>query len=375
MASMNTNLNYPGGAPVVELRGRPRVVQRLNGSPAPKYAPGARVERGESLSGESGGATAVTISLAERLGASPKDVEKLLNRPIGSQFATGDEIAKVRKGFRGQSVVAPFTGILKSYNPESGIALFMSSAPSESSALVSGVVEAVGVDSIAIRVAGSRAFGIAGFGAPASGPIRFISTDVNHVPSPNEVSESMRGAVVVAGPWASAPVYRKLFEARVAAVITGGFVESEIAAALGWASDQRLAAWQDAGGRIPAEMAVVATEGFGKLPINPAIWSMLREYDGKPAIVLPQTVLAGDLARPQIVIEDPAAAGMATPRAMAPGAMLRLVDPANLGAVVEAASTPLKAREESGRLIDVIDVRWPNGKTQTVRLDSVELVA
>lgn len=371
---MNTNLNYPGGAPVVELRGRPRIVQRLGASPAPKFAPGAKVERGESLSGESGGATAVTISLAERLGAAPRDVEKLLNRPIGSQFATGDEIAKVRKGFRGQSVVAPFTGILKSYNPESGIALFMSSAPSESSALVSGVVEAVGADSISIRVAGSRAFGIAGFGAPTSGPIRFISSDANHVPAPGEINDAMRGAVVVAGPWAPSAVYRKLFEVHAAAVISGGFVESEIAAALGWAPDQRLAAWQDAGGRIPAEMAFIATEGFGKLAMNPAIWSMLREYEGKEAIVLPHTVLAGDLARPQIVVED-AASGTATPRVMGPGALLRLVDPANLGAVVEAASAPLKAREESGRLIDVIDVRWPNGKTQTVRLDSVELVA
>jgi hypothetical protein len=367
------NVNFPGGAPVVTRRSRPRIVQALSGSAARGIAVGATIERGQPLRDDASGG-AHTIGLADRLGCSPGEAETLLVKPIGSRFEAGDEIAKARKGFRGQSVAAPFAGTLKSYNRQSGVAVFTSSDVNDGYALVSGVVVAVTGDSVTIQFAGSSVFGIMGAGPNGAGPIRLVSTDPSHVAGPGEISDALRGAVVVAGPWTSAAVLTRLREVKAAAVICGGLDVAELAAAFGVPDKQRAETWPSAGASLSTPIALIATEGFGKLAIHPAIWAFFQEYEGRDAIVTPRTSLAGYLARPQVIIEERTSDEAPAP-VLAIGSQLRLVDPSNLGQAVEAISNVLKARDDRGRLIDAIDVRWPNGRTQTVTLAAVELIA
>ena len=74
------NINFPGGNPVLTLHGRPLIVQHAAQGLAPYIVAGSVVKRGRALSDGTGGATTVTISLAERLHASPSEVESLLSR-------------------------------------------------------------------------------------------------------------------------------------------------------------------------------------------------------------------------------------------------------------------------------------------------------
>jgi hypothetical protein len=368
------NVNFPGSAPVVTRRSRPRIVQPLSGPAARGIAVGATVERGQPLRDGADGGAAHTIGLADRLGCSPAEAEMRLVKPIGSRFEVGDEIASVRKGFRGQSVTAPFAGTLKSYNRQSGVAVFTSSDLNDECALVSGVVSAVTGDSVTIQFAGSSVFGVVGAGPNGVGPIRLVSSDPSHVAAPGEISDALRGAVVVAGPWTSAAVLMRLCEVKAAAVICGGFDEAELAAAFGVPDGQPSEMWPSAGASLSTPIALITTEGFGKLPIHPVIWAFFQEYEGRDALVTTLTSLVGHLARPQIIVEERTSEVAPAPM-LAIGSQLRLVDPSNLGQAVEATSKAFKARDDRGRLVDAIEVRWPNGRTQTVPLAAVELIA
>ncbi len=368
------NHNFPGGDPVLIAQRRPHVAQRRARGLAPSLVPGSPVERGETFGDDAGGATAVTISLAERLHAAPKDVEALLSHPVGSRFRAGDEIAKARTRLRGQTVVAPFTGILKTYNQATGIALFMSSHQGEATAIVSGSIEHVDDDFVSIRTSGSRMFGIIGFGRGGSGPIRFVSPNPNHAIEPSEITSSLRGAVVVAGSWVNSAAYKRFVEVGVVAVISGGLDAAEIESAFNLPAGTRIGSWHDAGAGIKSPVAVIATEGFGQLPMHPALWSFLVGREGHEAIVTTRTEVGDRLARPQIIVEKPALSAVAD-RKVVRGSKLRVVDPSNLGLAVEAAGPPTKSRFENGRATETIDVTLPNRKTQTFPIGNIELIA
>src|ERR1700712_4334679 len=119
------NSDKPTGGPKLIDHGQLLIHQKLAPGVTAGLTLGSSVERGKSLTDEAAGATAVTISLAERLHVAPKDVEALLTRPVGSRFQTGEEIGRARKGLRGQSVLAPFDGTLRTYNAATGVALFI----------------------------------------------------------------------------------------------------------------------------------------------------------------------------------------------------------------------------------------------------------
>jgi hypothetical protein len=368
------NINFPGGNPVLTLHGRPLIVQHAAQGLAPYIVAGSVVKRGRALSDGTGGATTVTISLAERLHASPSEVESLLSRPVGSRFQTGDEIARARKGLRGQTVHAPFNGILQSYNPLTGVAIFMSIPFAGTTALVSGDIDAVATETVAIRTSGSRAFGIIGFGQAGSGPIQLISPDPSHVVDPSEITASLHGAVVAAGPWVSAAGYRRFVEVGVAAVISGGIIDSEIAAAFSLPADSRIGAWRRFGAEIASPIAVIATEGFGRLPMHPALWSFFRDRQGLEAIVTTETAIGERLVRPQIIVEE--VARSATPGSdIQCGSKLRLVDQAEIGLPVEATAPPTAQRSEIGRAVETIDVVLPNQKIETVPIANIEFVS
>lgn len=371
------NINFPNGEPILSERSQLSVIQRLPAGRAPRLAIGSAVERGQPLNESGAGATAVTLAIAERLGAAPNEAEKLLNRPVGSRFSSGEEIARARKGLRPQSVVAPFTGVLQTYNHATGLGLFAAANGQLSNALVSGEVELVENDSISIKTSGSRVFGIVGFGATATGPLRVLATDPGQSIPPSRIGEDARGAIVVAGGWLSAAAYKRMIEAGAAGVISGGFVETEIASAFNLSPDARIGSWRETGGRISAHLAVVATEGFGELPINDATWRFLKSVAGQEATVIPETRIGDYLARPQILILGGAAgpSSASAPATIVPGSSIRIVDQAGLGTFAVTASSVMKSRSANGVLIDVVDVRLANGKTQAVRACNLELIA
>jgi len=379
------NVNYPHREPLVVRNHELRVIRRFSGDPEIRVRAGERLSPERIIARTDPADGAVHVPIADQLGIAPQDVAKSLMRPIGSSFAAGEVLARTRKGLRSVVVTAPVAGVLLLLDEATGTALLAPGNGGEIPALIPGDVEFVdGRQAISIRTVGARLLGIVGLGEPVRGPLRVLANKPDEELQASQVTPDLHGAIVVGGAWASAAVIRQLVEVGATGLITGGFIEKEIASLLPSVTDDRLALWRVTpgaraiGDEYTRGLALVATEGFGPLPMHPAAFALLQEYQGREAVVFPATRVVGQLLRPEIIIPEPDALdedGQTTIAAYVEGAAVRLIDQAYLGQHGVIAGVPRRRQCADGPAVDIIDVELSNGKRLTVPLANLEIVA
>lgn len=379
------NVNFPNQEPVVVRENELRVVRRLPGGGDVKIRAGERIGPAHVLARTDPKSAAVKISVADQLGVSPQEVVKLLLKPVGSAYAAGEALARNRKGLRNVVVAAPISGTLLSVDQDTGMASIAPNDAGEFRSMVAGDIEFIdGKHSVSIRTVGSRLYGIVGVGPTASGRIQVAHDDPAAELPVDGITPELAGKIVVGGAWASAAAIKKLAEIGAVGLITGGFVDREIGGVVGVSAEDRLAPWrmrpseQVIAEEVNPGLALMATEGFGKLAMHAEAFGLLKEQEGRQAILFTATRVVGYLARPQLIVvhdellDDDAPS---TAAALNPGTLARLVDQGSLGQHVVIAGGPKRARRGDGNLVDVIDVATPNGNVRTVPLANVEILA
>lgn len=377
------NVNFPNRAPVVVRDHELRVVRRLPGTGDVKIRAGERIESNRVLARTDPNSAAVQISVADQLGVPPQDVAKYLMRPVGSTFSSGEALARNRKGLRNVVVASPVSGTLVSVD-ESGTALISPGGGGDILSLISGDVEFVdGKQSVSIRTVGSRLYGIVGLGPNVGGTIRLAVSGPSEELQASKVSQDLAGAIVVGGGWASAAAIKKLIDVKAAGLITGGLSDRDVLASSGIAADDRLTPWRLAPGDesigqgFNPGIAIMATEGFGQLPIHAEAWALLKELEGRAAVLLTATRVVGYLARPSLIVvnedllDDDAPADSAS---LSKGTKARLVDQNSLGHGVVMTGGPRRVRRGDGNMVEVVDVEMINGQNRTVPLANVEII-
>ncbi len=361
-----------------------RVIRRLPSGAEIKVRAGERLTATHVLAKSDPAASAVRIAVADQLGCPPAETAKLLMKPVGSAFAAGEALARSRKGLRNVVVTSSVAGTLLALDPETGVAMIAPAGSGEIRALVPGDVEFVdGKQSVSIRTVGHRAFGTVGVGPSVSGTIRVIAQGPSEVLDPARVTPDLAGCIVIGGSWAGAAALKKLASVGAAALVTGGFVEREIAAAFGSATDDRLALWrfspatETVGGELRPPIALMATEGFGPLSMAPAIYSFLLAQNGLSGVVLTSTRVTGFLTRPAVIVPDEA--GLDQDAAL-PGihyelpTHVRHVDQTLLGRYGVISGQLRSSRRGDGTLIEVVDVAHGDDPLRTVPASNVEVL-
>src|SRR6478672_10742569 len=361
------NQNFPNREPVIVHDQELHVVRRLPSNAEVKVRPGER------------------INIADQLGVSPNDVNKHMLRPVGSTFAAGEAMAKMRKGLRNTVVASPMTGLLLSIDSDTGVGLLAPGTGGDIRSLVSGDVEYVdGRQSIAIRTVGSRLFGIVAVGPSVQGTLCLAVSGPGEEAQPDRITPDMRGKVVVAGASVSASTLRRLMDVGAAGVIVGGIVEREVSACFGVPAEDRLSPWRigpsdtGIGDSMTTSIAIVATEGFGSLPIAADVFAFLKRYDATPVTLITTTRMSGFLARPQIISVNQ---GMldedapAQPITLSAETRVRIIDQANLGVTGTVAERPKRVRRADGVAVDVMTITTPDNKSRVVAANNVEVIA
>ncbi len=379
------NVNFPNREPIIVRDREIQMVRRLPGGGDVKLRAGERITADHVLARTDPRASAITISVADQLGIPPREISKFLMKPVGSRFGAGEAIARNRKGLRTVVVAAPQAGTLISVDTDTGSALIAPGAGGEFKSMIDGDIEFVdGKQSVSIRTVGSRLFGIIGIGAPAAGELAVLATSPGEELQASKVTPELKGKIVVGGGWASAAAIKKLVEVGAVGLITGGLVDRDVIASLGISAEDRLSPWrlkpseQSIGDELLSGIAMMATEGYGQIAINPHIFAFLQEFDGLTGVLFTSTRVVGYLARPQLIfvnselLDDDAPTGTA---ALAPGSLARLIDQNSLGQSVEIASGPKRSRRGDGNMIEVVEVLFSNGQYRIVPLANIELVA
>jgi hypothetical protein len=251
--------------------------------------------------------------------------------------------------------------------------------------LVAGDVEQViGTDKIVIRTVGSRVLGIVGLGGIASGQLRVV-IDRPDVPlDANKIGPELAGTIVVGGSFADANAIRKLIEVKAKGLIVGGLLDRDIATVTGNQPDDRCSLWrmtpseQVLGEQTSIPLAIMATEGFGRLPINPESFLLLQELDRQQAVLSADTRMSADLIRPELIVANVDAMDYDAARSaasFAEGSHVRLIDPAMLGLTGVIVGAPKRIRRGDGQALDLIDVQIHGAGVRPVSIPNLEIVA
>jgi hypothetical protein len=379
------NQNFPNREPVIVHDQELHVVRRLPSNAEVKVRPGERISSDHVIAKTDPRQLAVRINIADQLGVSPSDVNKFMLRPVGSTFGAGEAMAKMRKGLRNTVVASPMTGLLLSIDSDTGVGLLAPGTGGDVRSLVSGDVEYVdGRQSIAIRTVGSRLFGIVGVGPSTEGVLVVAVGGPGEEAQPDRVTADMRGKIVVAGASVSATTLRRLMDVGAAGVIVGGIVEREVSACFGVPAEDRISPWRigpsdtGMGDSMTTSIAIVATEGFGSLPITADAFAFLKKSEGTRVTLITTTRMSGFLARPQIIsvnqemLDDDAPA---QPIALSTDTRVRLIDQANLGMTGKVAERPKRVRRADGVAVDVLTITTPDNKDRVVAANNVEVIA
>lgn len=379
------NENFPNREAVIVKDQELHIVRRLPANAEVRVRAGERISSDHVIARTDPRNLAVRISIADQLGIAPADVAKHMLRQVGSSFAAGEAMAKTRKGLRNTIVAAPMSGTLLAIDSDTGVGLLAPGSGGDIRALVAGDVEYVdGNHSVALRTVGSRLFGIVGIGPSVEGVLRFAVKGPAEELATGSISADMSGQIVVGGSFASAAAMRRLTEVGAAGVIVGGMVEREVSACLGIPAEDRLSAWRvgptdvGVGDHLMSNLALVATEGFGPLPLSSDVFAFLKAYEGQLITLLTATRMTGFLSRPQIIVVNVDALdeeAPAQPISISETTKVRLVDQTGLGAVGTIAELPKRTRRSDGVMIDVMSVTLTDGKSRTVAKNNVEILA
>ncbi|MEX2315381.1 MAG: hypothetical protein WD628_06645, partial [Thermomicrobiales bacterium] len=287
------------------------------------------------------------LFVASELGVPNNTISRYLTKKVGSKFEQGDTIARTRRGLRTVSFPAPAAGTLTSVDESKGTVVFsVSSGQNQLRALVSGEVERVVPERGAtIRSTGSRLFGIIGFGGEAVGPIVIGSDRGDREVTPEQVKDAWKGSVVVCGMTVGVPALNKLRQVGVSGIIVGSLAEADVrrflASASGGGEARAASFW---GSRHPespfaasaadAPFVIVATEGFGRLPMAELVFNFLRDHTGETASIQAATSVGNQLRRPEIYVSGSTSHGNGRASdELAPGRPVRLVGGRALGTV------------------------------------------
>ncbi len=332
---------------------------------------------------------ATVLFVASELGVPNNTVSRYLTKKVGSKFEQGETIARTRRGLRTVSFPAPSLGTLTGVDDSNGTVVFsLSSGQNQLRALVSGEVERVVPERGAtIRSIGSRLFGIIGFGDEAIGVVTIGTDRGDREVTPDQVKDAWKGTVVVCGMTVGVPTLNKLKQVGVAGIIVGSVAEADvrrfIVSSSSGNTEERVSSFW--GSRHPdapfsamsanAPFVIVATEGFGRLPMAEPVFNFLRDHAGETASIQAATSVGNQLRRPEIYFAGSGSHdnGRVSDE-LAPGRPVRLVSGRSLGTIGVCQSAAYQRVTDAGFATVVADVMMPTGELRSVAVSNIEVL-
>ncbi|MBI2011778.1 hypothetical protein HYS91_03345 [Candidatus Daviesbacteria bacterium] len=216
------------------------------------------------------------IHLAKEIGATASLANKFLQRKIGERIFKGELLAFKKGFFRKKILTSPTDGVLENYNPKTGD-LLIRLLPKQQflTSGVYGIVEDVdsSTNKAVIKSLVTEVFGVIGSGKERSGLLHVLQGRGNLF-TKQQVSTLLRGSIIVGGALLYSDTLKKCIQHGVGGIIIGG-VNSKDLLSLG-----RSLYWNE---RIGTDLgiSVIATEGFGAIPIGDDIYNLLQTYNQK----------------------------------------------------------------------------------------------
>jgi len=298
-----------------------------------------------------------TLDLAEALGVSVNSLSRRLLVSEGQVVAEGAPLVRRRWPWE-QAVRSPISGVVQGIvdgrlviRQEPELLRLRAYLPGE-------IVEVYPHRGVAIRGTGVLVRGIWGCGEEAQGHLMMTANSPADVLTLEKVSLRYRGMVLVGGILEDVRVLLRARRFRVKGLIVGSILP---------------------GLRGLCEryhLPVVVTEGVGRIPMAEPIFELLREYQGKLAVI--SGVAQDGRSAPEVIVPLPdegQASALMVVRPIEVGARVRLVRPPFVGVIGQVVAIPMTPQETLiGTRLPGAEVRLGDGRRVFVPYVNMELL-
>ncbi len=270
---------------------------------------------------ESGEMGTVSIPVASLLQCRPGDVLQHLRVELGDELHRGDIVALRDEGEVPLVARSAHDGVVDMINRVEGkVVLRRRRQIHQVRAFVPGEVEEIipGRGAV-IRTSGTRVRGMFGAGAEAVGRIMLLDSDPL---TEADVPDSCGGAILVGRGRLELGAVLRAQEVEAAGLVGGSARASDVAHLLGEELGMGVTGEESLG------VVLVLTEGFGSIPMDQAVWSIMTEREGDLACVSGGTQMRAGVVRPEVIIpgpEDETGAEEPEGRVLRRGARVRIV--------------------------------------------------
>lgn len=234
------------------------------------------------------------INLALELNVAPAEVGKNLKKAVGGTIYKGELIASTKGFFGSSQIISPTDSIFESFDEKTGEAT-LRLIPKDV-ALTSGVFGVVeNVDTrrgeISIKCMTTEIYGIFGTGSEREGFLNVISGPGDLV-NASKITQENHGQILVAGSLVMEEAIKKALTCNVSGIICGGLnLEQYLSMAISLFPARRVGS--------EVGISVLATEGFGLIPIGEDLDRVLNSHNSKFAMI------NGNLGRLLLPSNDP----------------------------------------------------------------------
>lgn len=249
--------------------------------------------------------------------------------------------------------------------------------PVQVRAYASGVVsEVLPGEGCVIESQATFVQGIFGVGGEAYGKVRVIASSPDEELEAEQITEELKGCIVIGGARIHGDAARRAIECGVAAVVSGGIDDQDLRDILGYDLGVAVTGTEQLG------TTVIVTEGFGDIAMADRTFELLTSREGADAAVNGATQIRAGVQRPEILIplngdegEAHGSAG-AVAGVLEVGAPVRIIRDPYFGVLGTVADLPTQPQVlGSGSKARVLEVACASGERVTVPRANVELIA
>lgn len=199
------------------------------------------------------------INVAKQLAQANIDMEQVMLKAEGEAVQTNEAIASIKGGlpFLQRVARAPVEGRIAAVGP-GWVLLETERASIDLPAFINGVVTRVIKNrGVVIESVGAMISAACGFGGEAYGPLKRLVDQPFEILDPEAIDENVEEAIILGGRTIDEPTLRLAEEAHVRGIIVGSIDASLLNL------------------DPPTKVRVVATEGFGDVPMAPYTFGIL----------------------------------------------------------------------------------------------------
>ena len=318
-----------------------------------------------------------TVNVGALLGVQQQDVPELMLKKPGEPIEKDEPIAQ-SKGLFGvfkSTVPSPIKGVIESISPVTGqVILREPPQPVEVDAYVDGnVVDLFENEGVTVETVGSLIQGIFGFGGERRGTIKVVAKNRSEVLDAKNLTSDMKGCVVVGGSLVTSDAIEKAAELGIKGIVVGGIEDHSIKKVLGYDIGVAIT------GSETIKVAVIVTEGFGKMPMAPRTFELLKELNGKQASINGATQIRAGVIRPEIIVPGAEIAKKESKSSLEQGLkvgmQVRIIRDPEFGGIGTVVALPVELEKiETESKVRVLEVELEGKKRIRLPRANVEII-